>query len=577
MNDNALELMSIEQLRGYVFHIPYYQRGYRWTPCQVTDLLEDISRFVPRPIDNSEAYTWYCLQPLVVRRFHLPGGDREQCGCDTWYEVIDGQQRLTTIYLIRHFLNRRLIESEREALFTLDYETRPGSALFLENELADGNIVDTNIDFHHISLAYQTICDWFKVPEHKYGITGFEKKFLESTKVIWYESKEADPIAIFTRINMGKIPLTNAELIKALFLNSSNFKEADAEKVRLKQLEIAGEWDRMEYALQDEGLWYFINEADNNLDTRIEYLFDLMAGKPSDEEDEFFTFKHFSRQFQACSKEDTHGIWQEIKRYYQTIDDWYRDRELYHKIGFLVTTGDEVTDLVARSWTLTKTDFRRVIDGKIAEKVDLKLDELEYGTSGNNRKIRQVLLFHNIQTMLDNSRENSRFPFDRYKNENWDIEHIHSVMENMPKSVTHQKEWLEDVYDFIKDDALKLRAKAFDKDSFKDLYEDIVNSMSADSKHEDINDISNLALLDARTNRGYKNAVFPVKRHTIIDRDRNGTFIPPCTRNVFLKYYSKNATQLDLWNHDDRNCYIVDIKRAVDRIKSKKGGANHGK
>jgi hypothetical protein len=91
-------------------------------------------------------------------------------------------------------------------------------------------------------------------------------KFNFSTKVIWYEtSKIDDSIDIFTRINSGKIPLTNAELIKALFLNSSNFAKADSEKLRLKQLEIASEWDRIEYALQDDSFWYFINKNENNL------------------------------------------------------------------------------------------------------------------------------------------------------------------------------------------------------------------------------------------------------------------------------------------------------------------------
>ncbi len=40
------------------------------------------------------------------------------------YEVIDGQQRLTTIYLILYYLNQRLAEEYREKLFELDYETR---------------------------------------------------------------------------------------------------------------------------------------------------------------------------------------------------------------------------------------------------------------------------------------------------------------------------------------------------------------------------------------------------------------------------------------------------------------------
>ena len=40
-------------------------------------------------------------------------------------------------------------------------------------------------------------------------------------KIIWCELKEAkveDAIALFTHLNIGRIPLTNAELVKELFL-----------------------------------------------------------------------------------------------------------------------------------------------------------------------------------------------------------------------------------------------------------------------------------------------------------------------------------------------------------------------
>ena len=45
-------------------------------------------------------------------------------------------------------------------------------------------------------------------------------------RVIWYEvsdEEQSSSIDIFTRLNIGKIPLTNAELIKALLLRRGNF------------------------------------------------------------------------------------------------------------------------------------------------------------------------------------------------------------------------------------------------------------------------------------------------------------------------------------------------------------------
>ena len=141
------------------------------------------------------------------------------------------------------------------------------------NELKKDGTDQGNIDFYFISSAYTTICNWFT--REDFDFSNFDSKFKFDTKVIWYESNEDNPIAIFTRINIGKIPLTNAELIKALFLNSSNFEKNKQDEIRLRQLEISMEWDRIEHTLQDDMFWYFINK-DNMNTNRIELIFNLM-------------------------------------------------------------------------------------------------------------------------------------------------------------------------------------------------------------------------------------------------------------------------------------------------------------
>ena len=101
-----------------------------------------------------------------------------------------------------------------------------------------------NIDFFHMQLGYQAICDWFKGKSSQ--INDIESAFLNNVKVIWYELQHGvDSIAVFTRLNMGKIPLTNAELVKALFLRSSNFALEGKQAQDLNQLKIAQEWDDM--------------------------------------------------------------------------------------------------------------------------------------------------------------------------------------------------------------------------------------------------------------------------------------------------------------------------------------------
>ncbi|MDM8555624.1 DUF262 domain-containing protein [Desulfococcaceae bacterium HSG7] len=567
MENNIIDIKRVSDLFDFGFFIPAYQRGYRWEKQQIEDLLNDISDFTPREIENSKDKTWYCLQPLVIKKCDKIT-KKKHCLSDKSFEVIDGQQRLTTIYLIGHYINEMWRGKDKDAEIKLSYETREKSSAFLNQLIINPNneveIEKSNIDYYHISSAYKTINDWVQGNKNEnFHKDNFIDKFLNNTKVIWYESEEIDSIAIFTRINMGKIPLTNAELIKALFLNSSNFKDNDTEKIKLKQLKIANEWDIIEYSLQNPEFWYFINEPKNDLPTRIEFIFDLMANKPIDA-DEYHTFRYFSKKFKYYNDEEITNNWDEIKQYFQTLEEWFLDRELYHKIGFLVSTGTKIKDWLNFSKKFTKSDFKKKIDAKITEKVNVDIDNLEYG----NAQIKRVLLFHNIQSMLNNELENSRFPFDRYKNEKWDIEHIHPVQDEMPQLKKHQKDWLIEASKFIKNDKhLKQKVESFDNDDFEALYIEILNYFSENKTHKDIkndDDISNLVLLDSGTNRGYKNAVFPVKRKTIIEKDRQGTFIPLCTKNVFMKYYSNEVPQMTFWGEKDRNDYLNDIKKILN-------------
>lgn len=545
---NSISIKPINELLQHSFFIPAYQRGYRWTKEQVEDLLNDINEFSLKEIPNSNEKTWYCLQPIVVK----------QKGENQW-EVIDGQQRLTTIYLILYYLNQGGIEK----LFELKYETRENSANYLQNELREGKIDDTNIDYYFISSAYSTICKWFKNEGNSFKIETFKSH----TKIIWYEVLENDnSIDIFTRINSGKIPLTNAELIKALFLNSSNFKNADEEKIRLKQLEIATEWDRIEYTLQDDAFWYFINKEENNLETRIEFIFDLMA-KKSKKDDEYFTFRYFSDKFRTQSKEEITENWKEIKQYFQTLEEWYQDRELYHKLGYLITVGVDIKKILDDKKEKTKGDFIDWIDEEIKSRLkDIDLEELEY----NGKGVREILLLHNIQTMFNNENETNRFPFDRYKKEAWDVEHIHAIATEVKVKKEDLAQWLEN--NFIKTET------HIDEGKNKRIYEIISSKTSIDESQfgeligyvlgEEDNKLQNLCLLDSRTNRSYKNASFKEKRKQIIEREIKGTFIPICTKNIFMKYYSTEVKSLEVWNETDRKSYLNDIKETLKNLLS---------
>lgn len=586
MANNNISIKTINDLLKFNFFIPSYQRGYRWTEQQVTDLLNDINEFSPKEIPNTNEKTWYCLQPIVVKQKN-----------ENEWNVIDGQQRLTTTFLILHYLNQGYIANRQKKMFGLKYETRENSADYLQKELNGETINDTNIDYYFISSAYKTICDWFKNKGEQFDVNTFESKFNFSTKVIWYEtSTNDDSIDIFTRINSGKIPLTNAELIKALFLNSSNFTKADSEKLRLKQLEIASEWDRIEYALQDDSFWYFINKNENNLATRIEFIFNLMYEVAQEEDleveerkklrittkeqieerqkkhltilerfgnDEYSTFRFFNEKFKTKSEKEIDDNWQEIKKYFQTLEEWYNDRELYHKIGYLIAIGTKIKNILKEKKEKSKTKFSYWIDQEIESKFkNVNLEEVEY----KGKNVSEILLLHNIQTMLNNENETNRFPFDRYKKESWDVEHIHAIATEVNVKIENQVDWLKN--NFIKTDnhqneELNNRIEfiksgnTIDENEFEDIIDYVLG--------EEDNSLRNLCLLDSGTNRSYKNDSFKEKRKKIIEREIEGTFIPICTKNVFMKYYSANVKDIEVWNENDRTSYFEKIQKVINQ------------
>lgn len=579
---SCLTEKAIGELLDFNFFIPSYQRGYRWSERQIEDLLEDINAFIPTQIEKSDKKTWYCLQPVVVKECD----ERTKIENDlqgTWYEVIDGQQRLTSIFLIIHYANEMWVGKQKVPEFQLKYETRDekngkqqkGSYEFLKEQIINeddkAEINYSNIDYYHISVAYNTIHNWVKNYKSKYNKdfdnNDFQSKLKSHSKVIWYEVEaEKDAIEIFTRINMGKIPLTNAELIKALFLNSSNFPNSESEEIRLRQLEIASEWDRIEYSLQNEELWYFINNSDNELPTRIEHIFNIMKNIEGIQNgnDQYSTFRFFSEKFKSNTKDEIDNNWKEIKRIFQTIEEWFLDRELYHKVGFLITSGEKLTDLLIDVKSRQKIDFKKLLDSKITEKIKCdNLEKLEYGS--DSALIRRILLYHNIQTMLNNENETNRFPFDRFKKDKWDIEHIHAIATEVKVKQENQKEWLEN--NFVKTEQhenkeINTKIESIVSEN-KLIPDEDFQSLIGYVLGEEDNGIQNLCLLDRGTNRSYKNDSFRKKIHKIIENEKNGTFIPVCTRNVFMKYYSDELKDLELWNENDRNQYFIDLVNVV--------------
>lgn len=562
----------VKDLAGMRFVVPSYQRGYRWEKTQVKELLDDLYGF--NPTDPNDRY---CLQPIVVRK-------RD----DDAYELVDGQQRLTTIFIIQRY--SYWMASSDKIEFEIRYETRPDSWTFLTDGISDENEDWTkNPDYYYMRQAWCAIEEWRTERDMNpfSFFTNITGKLSDRVILIWYEMPTSgNPISMFRRLNIGKVPLTNAELVKGLLLSQA---KNDADQSLPDKIALS--WDNIEHSLQREPLWLFLtnkNLASHDESTRIDLLFIIWARRKSTNEasrdaaDPYFAFRIVSEELHRASV-TPRQLWAEVEDIFSTLSYWYADNELYHKIGYLVASRTtEVGGLFVQLEGLEKSMVSSKLDtlisrslGKFANRD--ALSGLSYSTDSENRAIRRVLLLFNVLTVLQSGSNEGRFPFDLYKSQGWDIEHIHATASEPPKdesaengNATNERRLYFDSLKRVAEDlgiSMPATFSAIDNFIASGDYSNEEKSLSfartqcselMESITGEQNGIANLTLLDSVTNRSYGNDTFAKKRRVIMLRDRKAAFIPPCTRNVFLKYYTLDRTELNLtvWDKDDRQGYL---------------------
>ena len=541
-----------EKLVGEIegeFYVPSYQRGYRWDETQVCQLLNDI-------IENGDQA--YCLQPLVVRQ-----------KAARVFELIDGQQRLTTIHIILRYIKNLLHDDKDAPQFILVYETRKKNEEFF-NHLDDEVMAKDNIDFFFMHRAYKLVESWFGQSMEK--AKTIKAYFDKNVKVIWYELKSGtreDAVNLFTRLNIGRIPLTNAELIKALFL--CNTKQMENKR----QLEIALQWDTIERELHDDDFWYFLTKKKaETYATRIELVFDFFASERSNQNDPLSTFLYFNEI--KKTGESLSDRWKEILRYYYRLKEWYKKDSLYHRIGYLVASGHTtMNQIVDATINLRKSEQEQLLDDEIKKSIKFNKSYSDLNYVNNYNEISRLLLLFNVVSVMNHS--HSRFPFRAYNTEQWSLEHIHPQHpEEMKNDKKLWNEWLRiqkqsveqlPVDDETSEDRRKEIVSETDafianekatKEDFKILSNKIVQFLSDKSEADLTHSLSNMALLSKSQNSALNNSLFDAKRREIIDMDRRGEFIPYCTRNVFLKYYTApDKIQMTKWSEADREGYVA--------------------
>lgn len=571
---NNLVLKKISDITDFKFFIPSFQRGYRWDIMQVEDLLNDIKEYID--IENKESFL--CLQPVVVyekkNKDDKQNENQNENEKDKTFVVIDGQQRLTAIAIIKYYLSEHdkqlkqfdykieyekyLKKDEDKTLSDIlskikDLENEKDFNELLSTDKLDNKKIITltnkfatekcSLDKYHIILSYLVIAYYFN--KNNEYIDKFIKLFSStidnySIQFIWYnvtdeitnkvqkdgkeETKinETKAINIFTRLNIGKIPLTDAELIKALFLKKDNFKESEIDK----QLHIAYKWDEIEKTLNNDTFWYFIcnkkneNEIEIEKRNRIELILELAIKINNGKNHELF--KEYENRLKENNKLDE--LWQEIEECFMTLKEWYNDNEMYHYVGFLTCNKKYIIDMYKdrnknnnnnnnnnndndndndnkpinniKKMVLDVLGIDKQLDNTTLD-ITAFIDQFHY-SNNNDNKISKILLFSNIYTTIKiNKQKNSkndtnsilihRFPFHLYTKEKWDIEHISPQTENPLNSIKERRIWFNESYRYLFDSNFKLLESCYD------IYtnDNILNEIKKHLTESNINNILN--------------------------------------------------------------------------------------
>ena len=593
MAENKIELKSVSELLGKKFFIPSYQRGYRWTDLQVENLLNDIWEFCTG-VDGD----FYCLQPLVVKERKKDSlAEMKQANSIDEVErklkgewiVIDGQQRLTTIYLILKVLGNDkypFLEYERES--------------YIETCDNSDNVKIDNIEIYHLTNAKHFIDRWIHIEkrtnEEKKWINPknteidtkkFCDKILKQTKFIFYnvgDVSEEQEYDFFNNLNSGKIALTNAELIKALFLNKVG-KEDIAHR-EVEQRLLADEFDQIERALRQDDFWYFLAGNTKKQSSCINMMFDLMLessgqnGKYRTDEP-FRTFFYFNDLINGNGSEKSYNtskeIWEQVRKVFHIMEGWFDDPEIYNLIGYhrAAKGGKKLSEIYKMFCEeKSKKTFKKWLVDECKNHIDYPDGFMQLRYDENKDKVFNLLLLFNIATFKevkneakkktnDERAENDKlnkvvkFSFANLHSNKWDVEHI------SPQNPKNDDDLKKAVEKFKDNEYLKNLIDALNKDE-KDP--NIIEEGRAKyfAAGDDLMGIQNLTLLTEHDNRGIGNKFFFEKRQKLQEYYQQGSFIPACSMNVFMKFYSDNPEQMAFWDEKDRESYKNKIKQTIN-------------
>jgi len=240
---NSLTVNQLLSETNEQYVIPPYQRRYSWERKQVTDFIDDI-----RLLDETDSHL---LGSIVC----LAGP--HTAGINT-LELVDGQQRLTTIAIILHCLQERTLadgkHKESNDILNLLYATAYGqearpkvsldsldSDLFRRLSKGDQGDAPTN---ERLAAAFATCRDWIATQGTEDACRFLARLRSQAIVVRLEVSNAKDAFKLFETINNRGLRLSPPDIIKNFILgNAARFGETELDLARIAWAEILGHLD----------------------------------------------------------------------------------------------------------------------------------------------------------------------------------------------------------------------------------------------------------------------------------------------------------------------------------------------
>lgn len=374
-----------------------------------------------------------------------------------------------------------------------------------------------------------------------------------------------------------------------------NFTDGDK---YIKQSELALEWEFIENTLHANNFWYFLQKKGSDMPNRIDLLFNLIYKKQmlkdvAEEEwedklkeideklqdtrqSEIFRF-YYNRFEGKLGEELQHEVaeaWREVMELFRTLDDWFCSPTTYNYIGLLSQCGEDLCRLVLFFDQMSETACREELVDYLKSRISYHLRGVKVDTEKRrilneykeHDNIYKILLTLNIHLLNEQNRllasesDVYKFPFDVLSAQNWDIEHVDSFHTNALKRDADKEEWIrtamDDRSEELSDEEKALVTQKLEEKGLDEAINILKkNAQEVEADAEIKNSIGNLTLLDAETNRSYGNSLFCTKRRIIIERIKQGVFVPVATQYIFAKFFDKKGTNRSLWTQEDMEAY----------------------